>query len=417
MTATKARKAPKYCLHKPSGRAYIRIRDHVRYIGKHGTPESLEAYGRIIAELATQAESSIGVQSISVDGITVVELADAYWQFCQGYYRKTDGTPSGWLNHIHLMLNKHLAGLYGRTSAAKFGPKAFKALRQTLIDAGNSRSYINKLMPIVTRAFKWAAAEELIPASIYHGLRTVEGLKKGRTTAPDHAPVEPVADVVVDATLPHLPAVVADMVRFQRLTGARPGEVCSLRPSSLDRSGNVWVYRPDHHKTEHHGRERIIFIGPKAQDVLRPYLLRDAETYCFSPAESEAARKAGMRANRKTKVQPCQIDRSKPRPKRKPKDRYTKDSYNRAIGRAIDKANKKTREDGRKADLKPEEIEAKLLPHWHPNQLRHTCGTEVRRHYGLEAAQVVLGHAKADVTQVYAERDQALAADVMKKIG
>ena len=29
---------------------------------------------------------------------------------------------------------------------------------------------------------------------------------------------------VVDATLPHLPAVVADMVRFQRLTGARPSE-------------------------------------------------------------------------------------------------------------------------------------------------------------------------------------------------
>jgi site-specific recombinase XerC len=54
---------------------------------------------------------------------------------------------------------------------------------------------------------------------------------------------------------------------------------------------------------------------------------------------------------------------------------------------------------------------------WSPNQLRHAAGTDVRRQYGLEAAQVILGHAKADVTQVYAERDQALAAEVMGKIG
>ena len=57
------------------------------------------------------------------------------------------------------------------------------------------------------------------------------------------------------------------------------------------------------------------------------------------------------------------------------------------------------------------------MPEWHLNQLRHTSATEVRRQFGLEASQVVLGHSKADVTQVYAERDQALAADVMRQIG
>jgi integrase len=102
-----------------------------------------------------------------------------------------------------------------------------------LIDAGHSRKYINKLMPVVTRAFKWAAAEELISAEVYHSLQTVEGLKAGRTKARETAPVLPVADDVVDATLPHLPVVIADMVRFERLTGARPGEVCQLRPVDL----------------------------------------------------------------------------------------------------------------------------------------------------------------------------------------
>jgi len=64
--------------------------------------------------------------------------------------------------------------------------------------------------------------------------------------------------------------VVADMVRFQRFTGARPGEVCQIRPIDVDRSGEVWTYRPESHKTEHHGRQRIIYVGPQAQEVLAP---------------------------------------------------------------------------------------------------------------------------------------------------
>jgi site-specific recombinase XerC len=61
--------------------------------------------------------------------------------------------------------------------------------------------------------------------------------------------------------------------------------------------------------------------------------------------------------------------------------------------------------------------EAASVEHWHPNQLRHLQGTEVRRRYGLEAAQVVLGHSKADVTQVYAERDLALAERIAREVG
>lgn len=54
---------------------------------------------------------------------------------------------------------------------------------------------------------------------------------------------------------------------------------------------------------------------------------------------------------------------------------------------------------------------------WAPNQLRHAFGTEVRREHGLEASQVLLGHARADVTQVYAERDVAKAVAVANKVG
>jgi integrase len=49
--------------------------------------------------------------------------------------------------------------------------------------------------------------------------------------------------------------------------------------------------------------------------------------------------------------------------------------------------------------------------------LRHTFGTEVRKVEGFEAAQVMLGHSRADVTQVYAERNESLALKIAAKIG
>ena len=260
--------------------------------------------------------------------------------------------------------------------------------------------------------FKWATSHELVPVAVHQALTTVPGLKMGRTAARDPKPVPPVADDVVERTLPHLSQVVADMVRFQRFTGARPGEVCGVRPMDLERTGKVWEYRPESHKTEHTGRERIVFIGPKAQAVLLPYLLRPVDACCFSPAESVNKCRAEKRARRKTRVQPSQQNRRKKRPQRVPATRYTKDAYRRAIAKAVATANRKEQEDAARDGREPRPILA-----WHPNQLRHSAATEIRRRFGLEAAQTVLGHARADVTQVYAQRDHALAADIMGKIG
>ncbi len=416
---------PKYRHHKGSGQAFIQIKGKRHYLGSYGSAKSHEAYKRKIAELAASpAATAAAIDPKTESAYTILELAAAYWEYCQGYYRHKNGTPSGWLDHIHLTLNGPLAELYGTTPADQFGPKAFKAIRQKLIDAGHSRGYINKLMPIVTQCFQWGAAEELVSANVWHALRTVKGLKKGRTTARETPPVLPVDDVVVDATLPALPQVIADMVRFQRLTGCRPGEVCLLRPIDLDRnrfasvvkgettSSEVWEYRPASHKTEHHGKERIIFIGPKAQAILLPYLNREATAHCFSPAESEAQRHEEMRERRKSKLTPSQRNRGKAQRQRPPAARYTTTSYGKAIRRAVARINEQITETAEAAGLEPA-----LMPEWHLNQLRHTSATEVRRQFGLEATQVVLGHSKADVTQVYAERDQALAADVMRQIG
>ena len=398
---------PKYCLHRPSGRAYVRIRGRVVYVGQYGSADSKQEYGRLIAELAA-APICAPVRSAAP---TVVELIDAYWAFATTYYVK-GGEPTTTIEGIRQSL-RDVRRLYGSTPANEFGPVALKTVRQAMLESGKlNRTTINKRIDNIRRMVKWGVAEQIVAPSVYQGLQAVAGLRKGRTTAREPIPVSPINDNVVDATLPNLPAVVADMVRFQRLTGCRPGEVCMIRPCDVDRSGEVWEYRPESHKTEHHGRERIIYIGPQAQSVLLPYLLRDGQVYCFSPAESEQKRHVEQRERRRTRVQPSQWSRKKARPRRMPQTSYNKDSYQRAIARGVVKANRQRTEEAADMGIQP-----MLLPHWHANQLRHSKATQIRREFGLEAAQVSLGHAKADVTQVYAERDARLAVEVARKIG
>jgi integrase len=338
----------------------------------------------------------------------VVELADRYLIFARGYYIR-DGQPTRHLAEIKRALTR-VKDVFGLMPAREFGPKALKALREELVEAGLSRPYVNAIVDRIRRMFKWGVAEELVPPTTYQALQALVGLKRGRTAAREPKPILPVADATVDATLPYLPAVVADMVRLQRLTGCRPGEVCQLRPCDVDRSGDVWTYRPARHKTDYRGRERVIYIGPKAQAILRHYLLRAADAYCFSPADSEAKRLEALHATRRTPLS-CG---NRPRPRRRTLgDRYSKEAYINAIKRGVRRANRKILDDATEAGVQ----DPALVSQWRPNQLRHSAASEIRKQYGLEAAQVILGHAKADITQVYAERDSQLAAAVALKIG
>ncbi len=63
-------------------------------------------------------------------------------------------------------------------------------------------------------------------------------------------------------------------------------------------------------------------------------------------------------------------------------------------------------------------IKAKI-PVWSPNQCpTHRGNPGTWSLQGSRAAQAVLGHAQADVTQIYAERDFDLAAtSVMRTVG
>jgi integrase len=270
------------------------------------------------------------------------------------------------------------------------------------------------------RVFKWGVAEEMVPESVWRALTTVRGLEKGRSPARETEPVKPVAVEVVQATLPYLLPPVRALVELQLLTGMRPGEVCQMRGCDLDTTGDVWLYRPKSHKTTHRGKDRVVALGPKAQAVVKPFLKLDLQAYLFSPKDAMAAFRARQRSQRKTRVQPSQLNRRKRKPRKQPGECYVTMSYNHAVAKAVVAANN-AQACAPCKQLKPkdrcESCRSAAIPHWHPHMARHSHATEVRRQFGLEAAQVALGHAQANVTEIYAERDLARAVNVAKQIG
>ena len=384
---------PKYRKHRASGQAVVTLNGRDFYLGPHGTKASKAQYDVLTGEWLQSGRVPL---VDSANEITVVELCARYWKFAKNYYQK-QGKCTGEKPNIKVAI-RYLRECYGKTGVTEFGPLSLQAVRQQMVENNLSRSYINAQVGRIKRIFKWGVSEELVPPSVLHGLNSVAGLREGRTEARETAPVLPVDEDVLERTLGHLTAVVADMVRLQRLTGMRPGEVCILRPCDVDRSGDIWLYRPASHKTQHHGRERIVCVGPQAQALLLKYLARSPEDYCFQPRDSEAKRRASLSETRKTPYS-CGNrpgTNRKRNPKKKPGSKYTSASYCRAIQYACKKAG---------------------IEKWSPNQLRHAAATEFRREFGLEAAQVLLGHSKADVTQVYAERDLSKGIEAARRIG
>lgn len=305
---------------------------------------------------------------------TVNELCDRWIVHAQTYYRRPDGTPSGRAD-IQSPLVRDLRELYGRRPVEALTHPDMLRLRDRLVQRGLARSTINSILSGVRGIFKWALDEALISAQCKAELTQVANLKAFRSPARETEPIRAVPDDDIDRTCAALPESLADLVRVHRLTGMRPAEACGLRWDLIERIGEVWAYRPEHHKLEWRRQARIVAIGPKAQAVLMKYA--GAEGYIFSPARTLAERAAAARAARVEPMRPGEDERREAARRaagmevRKVADAWNVGAYCRAVVRACADAG----------------VEA-----WTPNRLRHTCATAVRRRFGIAAARAVLGH-------------------------
>jgi len=475
-TARRRPKAPKLCLHRASGRAYVRLNGKMLYLGRHGSVEAAAAYEKLLAEWELNGR----VEPPTVPTFrrsTIDQLILLYLKHCDTYYRESPGS----IANIERALGP-LHERFGKQPAATFSPRMLKEVREDMIRSGWTRPVINWRATAIKRLFGWGVEEELVPPSVFEGLRPVRGLKAGRSEAREPEPVRPVEWSQVEPVLPHVAREVAAMIQLQWWCGARSGEVTRLRLADIDRSGPVWLWTLSRHKTAHAGRRREIALGPNCQELLLPFIRRvpqpDPERPLFSPQQAEQERSAERRLERRTKVQPSQAKRAPdPERTRPPRESYDSNTYACAVARGIAAANAHARHEAlaeavlplvleraraevarflrlptcaserhvaaalaraakrvgslkrlnltldaaslieRATEVFKAAAERPAVAKWHPHQLRHACGTRVRREAGLESARVVLGHADLRMAEHYAELDKARALEIASMLG
>ena len=427
---------PKLQLHKATGQAFVRLHRSQKpiYLGKFGTPEAEAGYYRTIAEWRLG-----GVQpDVLTDELTIGELVVAFWKHARIYYRDAAGKPTAELPCLKAAIQPML-DLYQTLPCSQFGPKALKAVRQRMVDLGWSRKQVNKQIARIRLVFRWGTEEELVAAGIHEALRAVRGLQRGRSDAKERDPVGPAPMHLVEAIRPRVSDTIWDMVSLQLLCGGRPQDIVQLRPDYIDRSGDIWIATMPQHKTAWRGDVHRLFLGPQAQAVLAPYLLRrPAGAPVFSPRESADDRRAARTAARVTP--PEQGNRPgtnvKSRPQRAPRDGFSVQAYGRAILRACDLAFPLPPELGRSVGAKtglesvkawrtrlgPEQwlrVERWMQDHrFSPNQLRHSAATALRAKYGIDVAQTFLGHkVGSSITEIYAEANIEQALRVARVAG
>lgn len=314
--------------------------------------------------------------------MNVAELCAAYLKHAEATYIKGGKITS----HVYKTRAalQSLTDAHGDLPAVKLDMPMLAKWRDAMARTGRSARYVNDMLQIVRAAYQWAAERGDVPSHTWQALCGVSRIRASRRKR-----VQPIAWDTVEATLPHLSDVIGAMIRVLWHSGMRPEDVCVMRGMDIDQGGDVWLYQPESHKTDHLDvPDRIIALGPQAQAVITPWLDRDLTAYLFRPVEGSGRQLSNYG------------------------ETYTSASLRRAVHRGCERAFPAP------DDATPEQVKAWHKAHrWNPNQLRHAKGTEIRKRFGLEASRVSLGHTTAATTELYAERDLALAKRVARQIG
>lgn len=405
-------RVPSYRLHKPSGRGVVTVGGKLVYLpGEFRSEESQAAYRRVlrdklhsdIVDLPTKFAESIAQHG----NPTLRSLLAAYLLHAERtYVDPATGKFTPEIAHLKVVIEV-MNEIAGDLAARDFGPLKLQSCQRAFVARGYTRKTVNDYTNRSRRIFKWAVSNEILPGSVLHSLQALPGLRRGRTTAGECRVVHGVAEADVRKVLPHLSRQVQTIIELLWLTGARPSEILNLRPCEVDKVGveiatdqRCWILTPGRHKNTWRGVDRRILVGPRGQELLKPFLDRNTDAFCFSPLEAEAVRVAELREARKTKRWKSHIRyqaKKKARTKRRVlRDKYSPSSLYTAVQRAC-------REAG--------------VPPWFPYQLRHSAGTRLARAYGREAAGEVLGHRDSRTTGRYVDPNVDAAARSMFEAG
>lgn len=414
-------RVPQLVLHKPSGQSVVSLRQpdgrrKLIYLGPHGLPATEKRYHQVLAEhvAGLAVDTAAAKAPPPSTWATVAHVARRFLEFASTHYVDGNGKPSREVTNyatafvplLHVLRDRAVDTLSCSDLSevrrywidTEFGHE--KDADRNLIEGTgkrHSRRYVNDCLARCKSLFRWGAANDLVPGETWAKLSAFKGLGAGRGGARETAPVDAVPWPLVEATLPRLVPTIRDAVLVQWWSGMRPAELLALSRRQLDTSGPVWLYSPASHKGSWRGKERVVALGPKVQEILRPRLRLEADAPLFSGREAWNERRAAKRAARK-----C-VETEQTRDRDRRGGRYaagvsellTVNEYRRHLHRAADKAG---------------------VPRWSPHRLRHAAGTRIAKADGIEAARAALGHSDTRMSRRYARgADVDLATAIAAK--
>ena len=380
-------KLPRPCRHKRTGLAFIVLRmpDGRRvqkYLGPYGSDEAEANRKTELANWRALWAKHEKPQPARVGAPTVALLVAEYLRSAEQEYRNAAGVLSREFDNLVAAARPLLAVLRDRPTAS-VSCADLETVRTTFATAGDRcRQYVNSTMRRVLRMFRWGAKRDLVPGNVWGSLSAFEHVRPGRGGLRETEPVEAVPRAVVDAILPHLPPLLVSAVELLWWSGMRAGELVTMTTRDVERTGDVWLYRPTTHKGTWRGKDRVVYLGARCIELLKPLLRADPHAHLFSAADVMHERKAAWRAARRTPVQPSQQARDERNAAKAPQyaDSLDVATLRRAVHRACDAAG---------------------VERFGLHRLRHAAGTRLVLEAGDEAARVQLGHSDGRMVRRY----------------
>lgn len=345
-------------------------------LGDYDTPESWETYYQLLAEWKRGGRRlpDLHTNGIPGDGrATIAEVCLAFVDDCER--RLTSGAMYRIRATVRILRRFH-----GSEAAEDFGPKKLKALRLVMVNGDDEqeplcRKVINDRVNCIRQLFKWAASEEMVSEDVHRRLTTVDGLGRGEHGVEEGRGTAKAERRSIRMVRRLVPLQARALLDLYLLCGARPSELFGLRATDIETTGDVWTVSLAKHKNAKKGKARVIYFGPRSQRILARFMSTDRPVNATLFDPREAGGLSGSRAKH---------------------DRYNKDSFNRLLRRACEKAG---------------------VDRFTTYSLRHARGTKLREQFGEEGVTLGLGHSHADTARLYGEKNIKQAKRIAKQLG
>ena len=228
------------------------------------------------------------------------------------------------------------------------------------------RSVVERYMLHLKKVARWLVQKNWIDVSCYHRLQLFSVPRAGAFGIRESEHRVPVDMDFAHGVLRHIRNdTFRDIMELIYISGMRPKEACDLHVTHLNTSryDGVWTYWPHAHKNSHRNKNRVIFFGPRCQEILNRHLS-------------------------KRRLEDGPVFRNDWGQPMKPRTMQTRIRY---WCKKLD------------------------IPAWCQYQLRHNAGTDIAHEEGLLAAAAILGNTPEVARMHYCERDFKLAAEIARK--